>query len=124
VAPSISIHVRLRARARLPHGEREVIVQLAVNHLLRRGDNLLADLLVEKTEFHVGLCGRALDDAQRAHDRHGLLLPTDLEVGEAALRLRAPIAVGRDLDGSEAVGFGTGLGHRIVPGFMSRLLIV
>ena len=53
------------------------VVELAVDHLLGGRDDGLADLRVEPPERHVGLGGGALDDAQRAHDRLGLLLPAD-----------------------------------------------
>ncbi len=83
----------------------------AVDDLLRRRDDGLADLFIEQAHCHVGLGRGALDDAQRAHDRQRLLLPPDLEIAKAALGLRAPVAVGGNLDGSERVGLGAGLGH-------------
>jgi hypothetical protein len=43
-----------------------------------------------------------------AHDRGGLLFPTDLEIAQRALRLRAPIFGGIDLDGAKGVGFSSG----------------
>ena len=107
----VGVHVRLGARAGLPDDQREMVVELAVDHLLRRLDDGLAELRVEPAERHVGLGRGALDDAERAHDRQRLLLPADLEIAEGALRLRAPVAVGGDLDGAEGVGFGAGLGH-------------
>jgi len=107
----VGVHVRLGARAGLPDREREVVVELAVDHLLGRGDDGRADLRVEAAQLHVGLGGGALDDAQGPDHRPRLLLPADLEVAEAALRLGAPIDVGGDLDGAEGVGFGAGRGH-------------
>ena len=53
-------------------------------------DDGLAELRVEPAERHVGLGRRALDDAERAHDRQRLLLPADLEVAERALRPARP----------------------------------
>ena len=91
--------------------QREMIVELALDHLLRRLHDRLAELRVELAERHVGFGRGALDDAERADDRHRLLLPADLEIAEAALRLRAPISVGRHLDRAEGVGFGAGLAH-------------
>ena len=69
----------------------------------------LPSLRVEPAEAHVRLGRSALDDAERAHDRLGLPLPADLEIAERALRLRAPIFVGRHLDGAESVGLGADL---------------
>ena len=59
----------------------------------------------------VGLGGGALDDTQGADDRQRLLFPADLEVAQAALSLRAPVAVGGDFDGAEGVGFDARGGH-------------
>ncbi len=72
----------------------------------------LPSVRVEPAERHVGFGGGALDDAERAHDRFGLLLPADLEVAERALRLRAPILVGGHLDGAERIGLGADLAGR------------
>src|SRR5258706_10872630 len=88
-----------------------MIVELAVDHLLRGLDDGIADLLVEQAHGHVGLGGGSFDDAERAHDRGRLALPADAEIAERALRLRAPISVGCDFDRAEAVGFGTGFCH-------------
>ncbi len=90
-----------------------MIVELAVDHLLRRLDDGLADFLVQLAERHVGLGRGALDDAERADDRRRLAFGADLEVAEAALGLRAPIARGVDLDGAEGVGLGAGFGFRL-----------
>src|SRR6202000_2787670 len=38
-------------------------------------------------------------------------LPADLEIAQAALRLRAPITAVVNFDGPERVRFGAGLGH-------------
>ena len=107
----VGIHVGLGAGARLPDDEREVLVELAVDHLLRGLDDGLADGLVEAAQRHVGFRRGALDDAERAHHGQRLLLPADLEIAERALRLRAPVFRGIDLDGAEGVGLGAGLGH-------------
>ena len=88
-----------------------MIVELAVDHLLRGLHDGLADGLVEAAQRHVGLCRRALHDAQGADHGQGLPLPADLEIAQGPLGLGAPIAAGINLNGSERVGFGTGLGH-------------
>ncbi|MEI9888510.1 MAG: hypothetical protein WDN08_18815 [Rhizomicrobium sp.] len=41
-----------------------------IYHLLRRLDDGLAELGIEKAQRHVGLGGGALDDAERADDRN------------------------------------------------------
>jgi hypothetical protein len=50
----VGVHVRLGAGAGLPDDEREVIVELAVDHFLRGLDDGLAELRVELAERHVG----------------------------------------------------------------------
>ncbi len=109
----VGVHVRLRARTRLPDRQREVRVELAFHNLVRGGDDGLADGRVELAEVHVGLGGGALDDAERADNRQRLLLPADAEILERALRLRAPILVGRNLDGTEGVGFDSHCGRHL-----------
>ena len=114
----VGVHVGLRAGAGLPDDQREMVVELAVDDFLRRLDDRLAELRVEPAELHVGFGRGALDDAERAHDRQRLLFPADLEIAERALRLRAPVAVGRDLDRAERIGLGPGflLAHGLVSG--------
>jgi len=107
----IGVHVRLGARTRLPDDQREVVVQLAFDHFIGGGDDGVGQLGVQLAQVAVGLGGGALDDAQGAHDRQGLLFPADLEVAERALGLRAPVAIGGDLDGAEGVGFDTNVAH-------------
>jgi hypothetical protein len=88
-----------------------VLVQFVVDHFLRGVDDGLTEFLVELAKRHVGLGGGALDDAERADDRGGLLLPTDLEIAEAALSLRAPIRVCGNVNGALCVGFDASIGH-------------
>jgi hypothetical protein len=107
----VGVHVRLRARAGLPHDQREVIVQLPLGDLLGRLDDGRADRRIEFAQRHVGLGGGALDDAEGPDDRQRLSLPSDLEVLQAALGLRAPVPIGGHFDGTEGVGFGARGGH-------------
>ena len=86
-----------------------MLVELAVDDLLRRRDDGLAELCVKPTERHIGFGSGALDDTQSADDRLGLLLPADLEIPQAALGLRTPVAINRHLDAAKAIGLGAGL---------------
>ena len=52
-----------------------MVVELAVDHLLRGRDDRVADLRIEPAELHVGLGGGALDDAERADDRASAAFP-------------------------------------------------
>ena len=101
----------------------EVVVELAVDDFLGGLDDGRADLRVQPAQLHIGLGRRPLDHAQRADHRLGLLFPADLEVADAALGLGAPVAVGRNLDGAEGVGFGAGRGHRkdLQPGIVASV---
>jgi hypothetical protein len=108
----IGVHVGLGARAGLPYDQREMVVQLAVDHFLRRCDDVLCKLRVELAEFEIRLCRCTLHDAERTDNRGRLLLPADLEIAQRALRLSAPIPVRRDLDGAKGVGLRAGFpGH-------------
>jgi len=56
----VQIHVGLRAGAGLPHHQREVIVQLAVDHLLGRLHDGAGALAIEEPERLIDLGGRAV----------------------------------------------------------------
>ena len=60
----IGIHVRLRAGAGLPHRQREMRVELALDHFLHRLHDGLADLFVEDAQRHIGFGRGALNHAQ------------------------------------------------------------
>ena len=69
---------------------------------------------VKLTRLLVGLCTGALDHAEGADDGDGLFLPTNREIQDRALGLRAPVLVGGNLQRAKAVGFGAGLGHLVL----------
>ena len=99
----VDVHVRLGAAAGLPDDERELLVVLAREHLVRGLHDGLAALLGERAVLHVHDRRRLLHQHQRADERHGHALAGDVEVLPAALRLGAPQPVGGDLDGAEGV---------------------
>ena len=86
-----------------------MIVELAVDDLLRRLDDGFGAARVERAELAIGLRRGALDDGQRADDRQRHALVADAEIVARALGLRPPIAIGRYFDRPEGVGFGAGL---------------
>ena len=99
----VDVHVRLRTRAGLPHVEREVVVELTTDHLV-------ADALDERA------LPRGQTTVTRVDHRRGLLdvavgvvdlvwhaVVADVEVDEAPLRLRSPVAIRRDHHVAEAV---------------------
>ena len=106
----VQVHVRLGARAGLPDDQREVIVELAVDHLARGAGDRAGPAAIEQAEPLVGFRRGELDDAHRAHERLRHSFSADAEILPRALGLRAPVAVGRHLDRTERVGLGA---HRL-----------
>ena len=119
----VGVHVGLGARAGLPDHERELVVELAVDHLLRGLADRLGELGIELAEPHVDPGRRELDDAERADQRRRHALAADLEVLQRALGLGAPVAVGLDLDRAERVGLDAnvlGVIHAAAPVLLGR----
>ncbi len=104
----VDVHVGLRAGAGLPHHQRELIVEFAVDDFGRRLHDRLGAPRIEQAELAIDFGGGALDQRQRRDQRPRHALVADAEIIARALGLRAPIAIGRDLDRPEAVGFGAG----------------
>src|SRR5258708_8085268 len=88
-----------------------MIVELAIDHLLRGANDGGAKFRVEMAQSHVGFGGCAFHDTQRPHDWKRLPFHADFEIAERTLGLRAPITVGRNFDGAERVGLGAGFCH-------------
>ncbi|MNC85110.1 hypothetical protein D3C83_06880 [compost metagenome] len=99
----VDVHVGLGAGPGLPHHQREMVVEPAGERLVRRPDDGIALLPVERTQRHVDGRGGFLDEHLRAHDldRHGLA--GKMEVMEAPLRLRPPQPVGGHRDSPHRV---------------------
>ncbi len=105
----IRVHVRLRPAAGLPDEERKVIVQLALDHFVRRGGDRAGERARQQTEFGVRLGRGSLQEPERANQRPREVLDPDAEVVQRPLRLRAPVPVGRHGDVAKAVGFVSGV---------------
>ena len=104
----VEVHVALGARAGLPHHQGKVVVELALDHLARGADDRVRPARVDEAELAIGLgCGQ-LDDAERMHERNRHAVFPNTEILPGALGLRAPIAVGGDLDRTKAVGLDPG----------------
>ena len=99
----VDVHVRLRAAARLPHGEREVPVQITREDFVRRLRDGVTALLVEPPERRVGKRRRLLQDGKGADDLLRHLFRADGEILEAPLRLCPPIAILRYANLSERI---------------------
>ena len=76
----IRVHVGLRPGPGLPDHEREMRVELALNHFIRGGDDRISKRGVELAQRHIGLGGGAFHDAERAHQGQRLLFPANLEI--------------------------------------------
>ena len=104
----VEVHVGLGAGTGLPDHQREVIVELAFDHLACGADDSAGAARIKQSEFLVGLGGGEFDDAEGMDDRDRHAIMADLEILSRALGLRAPIAVGRNVDRTEAVGLTAG----------------
>src|SRR5580704_9544160 len=86
-----------------------MIVELAVDDLLRRLHDGFCPAGIERSERQLGFRRGALDDGERPDDRARHALLADTEIIARTLGLRAPVAVRRHFDRAERIGFGAGL---------------
>ena len=107
----VGVHVRLGARPRLPDHEGKFLVVLTGHHLGGGGGDGLGHLRVEGAEILVHQGGGLLHHPEGMDQGGRHLLGADLEILDRALGLRAPVAMGRNLDGAERVGLGPGGGR-------------
>ena len=115
----VGVHVALGAGAGLPDHQRKMLGKRAVRHLLGGAYDGVGQARLQVPLLAVDHRGRLLDDAERAHERQRHGLGADPEILQAALGLRAPIAICRHFDGAEGVGLdadGAIAGHRQGPG--------
>src|SRR5215468_12230018 len=115
----VEIHVRLSAGARLPHAERKFAVVLSRERFVRRRDDGVCLLRIERAQREIDLGRASLDDQQRANELWRHLLGGDAEVSERALRLGAPEVLGRHFDRAEAVALDARGGHLKSPDAVS-----
>ena len=109
----VRVHVGLGSGPGLPDDEGEVVVAFALDDFLRGPDDCIAGSGFEGSVVDVCLCGGLLDDSERADERDGQGFVAYLEVAERALRLRAPVLVGGDFQGSEGITFVSCRGHAV-----------
>jgi hypothetical protein len=99
----VDVHVALRARARLPDDERELVVETPGDHLAGGGHDGFRQERLKQPELLVHQCRDLLDERQRADHFARHALAADAEILQGALRLRAPVMGGRHRDLAEAV---------------------
>ena len=109
----IDVHVRLRARARLPDDEWEVVVELAGDNLIGGGDHHVGNVGWQLAKILVGAGGRLLQHTECANDRTIPVVraDADLKVVDRTLGLCTPIAVGGHVDFAHAVCLDSILRH-------------
>ena len=106
----VHVHIGLRARAGLPHHQRELAVELARQHVVGSLHNQIRLLLLDAPERGVHLRGGFFHQRHRVNHRLRQGFAADFEILAAALGLRAPIGFGRDFYIAHGVVFGAG-GH-------------
>ena len=104
----VAVHVRLRTGTRLPHDERELIVELAFDDLIAHFHDERCLFGGKNFELFVGDGGGLLEITERMDDfpRHGAA-GAHGKVFVGALRLRAPVSVGWDFHRPHGVMFFT-----------------
>ena len=107
----VHVHVGLGARSGLPDDERELIVELARDDLGRCRLDRIGNLPIQPVQ-PIHPRRRLFHDRQRMRDRdrHAFAL-AEGEILDRSLGLGTPISRSRDLDRTEAVGFGARVGH-------------
>ena len=102
-APRCTFMLRLGAGARLPDHQRELLVVLSGEHLVRRGHDRLR-LLRRRARPARGSRAPPPSSPAPAHgSARAACARRRSEVLQRSLRLRAPEPIGRDLDGAEGV---------------------
>ena len=107
----VGVHVGLRARAGLPHAQREMVVELPVDDLLGRSGNQVTDRGVQLAKGDVRARRGLLEDAKGADDATGHGVLTDVEVDQRAGGLAAVVPVRRNLEFAHGVGFDAHVAH-------------
>ena len=107
----VDVHVGLGSGSCLPYGERKLAVVAAVERLVCGGDDRIGDPGLEDVQACVDPRRATLDQQHRADQLRRHLLAGDAEMLERALRLRAPQALGGDLDRSEGIALNARVGR-------------
>ena len=112
----VGVHVRRGAGAALDHVDLELLVELAVDHPLRGPVDHLGLGGLEHADVAIRARRGLLDHRERDHhlwiDRDRP--PADRKVGCRPGRVDAPVGVGRDLQGSQGIGFESSARDRVL----------
>ncbi len=88
-----------------------MIVKFTFDHLRGGHRDHLTKNRIEFSQCNIGFRCRPLDDTQRMNQWQRHALSTDFEILQRTLGLSAPVAVGRNINRSESICFGTSSGH-------------
>ena len=108
----VDIHVRLRARARLPYAQREMRREFSGDYFVGGLHDEIGFLFIELAEVVIDERGglfqlrHRFDHLARHHIARRRVI-ADIKMDERTRGLRAVIFVGRDLNGTHRVGFST-----------------
>ena len=91
----VGVHVGLRARAGLPHDQRKMRIEFAIDNLLRALHDGVADFFIHQILRNIHPRRTAFNNAQRANHRARHPFGAYFEVLQRSLRLRAPIFIRR-----------------------------
>ena len=106
----VDVHVGLRAGARLPDDQGELVGVLPCNHFIGGGDDGLGLVWGQQTQGMVHPRRAAFDLRQRTDDLGGHSFAGDVEILQRALGLRTPQPLRGHVNRAEAVALGaTGL---------------
>ncbi len=116
----VGVHIGLRAAAGLPNAQREVIVKLSLDHLVRCLYDQLHLLVRQFAQFFIHERRGFLENTQRSNHlaRHPVV--ADVEVVQRPLSLSAPVAIGSYLDRPHRVGFCSGFLRGLFRGLLSH----
>ena len=118
----VGIHVRLGAGSRLPDRQGEVVVEPSLPDLPGRCLDGIRQRGGQGAQVPVRAGGRKLLKAEGADQGRGEALLADLEERQRPLGLRAPVAVGWNLDLAEGIPLDAHLlsGHGMLLGTLGR----
>ena len=105
----VDVHVALGSRARLPHHQRKLVVQLASQYFLTRRNDEVFFAGLKDAQFTVGQGCCTLEVCKGVHHFHGHgTRGANLEIVARTLGLGAPVFVGRNVNLSQRVFFNAG----------------
>src|SRR5208283_2676362 len=113
----INIHVGLRARARLPNAQRELVIQLPGNDFVGGADNELSLVGRELAQVLIHQRASLLKRAKSPNQLRRHNVAPNIKMQQRTLRLRPPVNIRRNFNLPHAVRFNAGLSLGLGDGF-------